>query len=1129
MKTINACCLFALGRTRVVASAVVALLAFAASSSSWAADRTISANYTLTGDETVDGVLTVDNGVTVDLNGFHLTVQGLAGDGTITCDPNFVLSDLTSSSGTVTWSTKAGNATGAASGNGANLFNDSARTANDSNNRILVKKTNLPLAVTYDFGDGTPKAVNKYKMYFTRTSYLERGPKAWTFEGSNDNTTWTSLNSQDNVTWAAWNATTNPYKEFSFDNDTAYRYYRITITASSDTSTANNGPYLEFNQLEYFDTSAQPELRISVPEGAATTNSTVAIAGSVNVVKVGEGEFAEAKAGQTYTGGTVLTEGTYALAGSASLDVSKFTFGTDPAKPVTLSFGERATLNDIPASWYVGDVANVTSTVYKAGGDWDLGGSSLSIGRVPGAVTKFYHAGGSMTLSSYLVVGNGSSTSSHAESGYFEISGGAVTNMHTNLDRTIVGGWSEGTMVVTNGGSYVTKGGIYIGNQASAHGTLDIYDGSTVESATSIVFNYASADSVGVINLKSGGVLSADRMYSGKDGSATCNFDGGTFVVASGASAKKLFSKAEGSGVVAVIVSESGGTIDNNGNASTPEIANTITGTGGLTFTGSGKTTVSADQAYLGTTTVSSGTTLSVNGVTFAGPVAFAAGSTLNIASYTAGVTPLTASALTLPPEGTVGLTYNGGAFPAGVYAICSVADVTAADGAKFAPSTGEETFSWSVSGDKLVLTVGTIPGNLWTGFAGDGKMSSDGNWADGTAPADGEDLDFSGVTVSTTIDADIANATFGAVTMGSGPVVFTNDNMTATSFSDTSRVAVAKDSTVTLVGDLVFGTNEESYVCRYVYEGGKFVVTGDIIATPAQTGALYPHLANNTPGSISAKGLVNNAASDIFCLVQTTYDRGANWLIGEDGISGSKRYILGHSDGGRVTIKATADFTVSADIIQYHRLTLIPDGHEITLGAGVSVHAGGILGGGANGLTTVTGPGKVVVNYNVANLTAFATSQINAFTVADGGTLAIVPGANPSISTTESGKLTVNNGATLQVAASGTVTLGGNLTLQNGAILGFNFTDRTSTPTLAAADGRTVTASGSVNVKVSAADGIWPKGGEKLLTSCGGFMGASVLLSADAPSWTRDGLFVNDGGNIVLTVRPAPLMVIVR
>ena len=1119
------------------------ILAFALAQTAQAADRTISANYTLTGDETVDGVLTVDSGATVDLNGFHLTVQGLAGDGTITGDPNFVLSDLTSPDTTqthVTWITKFDTANATAQGNlrnntttPRNLFNDATPTVNAGDaGRILVSKGNLPLAVTYDFGDGTPKAVNKYKMYFTRTSYLERGPKTWTFEGSNDNATWTSLNSQDNVTWTSWDATTNPCKEFSFDNDTAYRYYRIVFKDSSDTSASNGGPYLEFNQLEYFDTSAKPELRISVPEGASVTNSTVAISGSVNVVKVGEGEFAEAKAGQAYTGDTVLTEGTYALAGMATLDWSKFTFGTDPSKPVTLNFGATATLANIPTSgngWELGNVASITSAVHKAGGDWSLPGK-FTLG-APDAIACVYHEGGTMTTASRFAIGENGP-------GYFEISGGTLkTTGGASTTRPLIGVNTEGTMVVKGGGKLVVENNsLFVGVNSGSVGVITVNDGGEVAVDQDLIYDVNDANAAGSVNLNSGGVLSAQRMYRGKDGSATFNFDGGTLVITSNVEENKLFSRTDGSGEVTVTVSANGGTIDNGGNANSSAIGNTITGAGGLTFTGSGTTRIFADQEYLGTTTVSSGTTLSVPGstsVTFAGPVAFEAGSTLNLAASALGVVPVSASALTLPAEGTVTLTLNGGAFTRGVYAICSAPGVTAADGAKFAPSTGEETTSWSVVGDKLVLTVGTVPGNLWTGLAGDGKMSSNGNWADGTAPTDGEDLDFSGVTASTTIDADIANATFGAVTMGSGAVLFTNDNMRAKSFSDTAKVAVAANSTVTLDGDLVFGTNVESYVCRWINEGGKFVVTGDIIATSAQTGALYPHLANNVPGSISAKGLVNNAASDVFYLVQTTYDRRANWLIGEDGISGSKRYTLGHSGGGRVTIKATADFTVSADIIQYHNLTLIPDGHEITLGADVARHTGGVLGGGyngANGLTTVTGPGKVVVNYNVTNLTSFAASQINAFTVADGGTLVLVPGANTSVSANANGKLTVNGGATLQVAESGTVTLGGNLTLDSGATLGFNFTERDVAPTLAASS---VTASGAVSVKASAADGIWPKGGATpyTLTTGGGFSADGVTVSLDEtskPNWAEN-VDVNAAGNIVLTVKPLRTMILVK
>ena len=1513
-----------------------------AASGAWAADRIITADYTLTDYETVDGVLTVARGVTVDLKGYHLTVQGLAGDGTITTSANYS-SDLTSPGGAVTWSTKAGNATGANGGSGANLFNDSERAANDNgSNRILVKKTNLPLAVTYDFGEGTPKVVNKYKIYFTRTKdFLARGPKTWKFEGSNDSTTWKELHSKDNVTWTAWNATTNPCKEFPFDNDTAYRYYRITITASSDTSTSNGGPYLEFNQLEYF---SSPELHVAVAAGESVTNSTVAIAGSVKVVKDGEGEFAMAK-DETYTGGTVLaegtlaltgtvasfdwskftfgtdaskpvtlrvgegatlspsgtmsigtvagcssklvvdggtvsaaamhigersgsvglvevnggtlsvpndiymgyadnstatltinggtvevgssyqlfsanasgshgtinlnggvlmtkriahyrgsctinfnggtlqanaenadfiksgttvnvgadggtidsgnfavlanvpiggtgamtfkggcsitlgavpsytggtvveagtalklstaavtklaanpvaiiipgggvadgtvvfeatdggtftqaevdamgvtgtdasryalalaeddtkvvvvdthageyvwnggssgaswktsgnwskngvpgnwydstravfehdgdeasvdsavtaasvtfranatvsgsaalaaseivvlngvsatvsaptagviektgpgtltllqdrtdaattlSEGTLALAGTASLDVSRFTLGTDPAKPVTLRIGETATLANIPRGdngWHLGTVA--TSTVYKAGGDWDLSGSKFSLG-APGALASFYHEGGTITTASRFAIGDSLGR------GYFEISGGTIkTTGSATTQRTLIGNTAEGTMVVKSGGNLVVENNdLFVGVSQGGVGVLTVDNGGTVTVTNAVVFNLNSADSSGTVNLKSGGILSAQRMCIGLDGSATFNFDGGTLVITGNNAANKLFSKQDGSGVVTVTVSENGGTIDNGGNANSSAIANTITGAGGLTLTGTGTTRVFADQAYLGTTGVSNGTTLSVTNVTFAGPVSFAAGSTLDLASYTAGVVPLSASALTLPAEGTVGLTLSGGAFPAGVYSICSVAGVTAADGAKFAPSTGDETSSWKVVGGTLVLTVGTVAGNYWTGFAGDGKMSTPGNWADGTAPTDGEDVYFSSVTATTTIDADIANVTFGAVTMGTGAVLFANDNMTAKSFSDMLKVAVGANSTVTIDGDLVFGTNVESVVCRYIYEGGRFVVTGKIIATPEQKGELYAHW--NAPGWISAKGLVNNAPGDKFFLARGSDDWQANWLIGEDGISGTNRYFVGSSGKGTAIIKATADFDVSAVIIQRSNLTLEPNGYVITLGTNVAAYAGGIISGGDNGLTTVTGPGKVVVNYDVTALTTYFTSWHNAFTVADGGTLAIVPGAKPSKSSSATGALTVNSGATLEVAESGTVAIDCKLSLKDSAVLGFNFTTRDEPvldltgKTVSFDEGKTT----NIVVKISAAEGKRPKSGANVLTSGGKFADATVsLLTEEVPGWAK-GVSVVDG-EIVLDVDPAGTRIIVR
>lgn len=422
----------------------------------------------------------------------------------------------------------------------------------------------------------------------------------------------------------------------------------------------------------------------------------------------------------------------------------------------------------------------------------------------------------------------------------------------------------------------------------------------------------------------------------------------------------------------------------------------------------------------------------------------------------------------------------------------------------------------------------GEVRHGVWSGLGATSDFDNPSNWEDGIVPSAGKDIDFSAVPPGVTIAVTGASSgcKFGTARMGANPVTFAG-NIAFAAITDTSKIAVAKDSTVTLDGDLEFGTNVESHVCSFVSEGGKFVVTGKIIATPEQTKNLYP--CENAPGWISAKGLVNNAAGDKFFLVQADNWQ-ANWMIGEDGISGANRYIVGASGKGNATIKATADFAVSSVIIQRHNLVLVPDGHVITLGTSVAAYAGGIISGGDNGLTTVTGPGKVVVNYNVTNLTEWAVSYPNAFTVTDGGTLAIVPGAKPSVSTDNNGTLTVNSGATLEVAESGTVTLGSNLTLADGAALGFNYTARNE-PVLNLT-GKIVTfdegETTNVVVKISAKVGVWPKGGANVLTSGGKFAGVNVSLASGSPKWVQ-GVSVNDDGNIVLTVKPAGTRVIIR
>ena len=207
-------------RTAHRLAAVLAIITAFATTGAWAEDWTVSESTTLTADTTVDA-LTVEEGVTLDLNGYKLYCTSLAGSGTITSSDI----NLATPSGTVTSSPD----TLYSSTTPQMLFD------NDTGNRALLQKVNLPFAVTYDFGVGAEMTINKYKIYGP-SSNATRGPKVWTLDGSTDGDVWTSLDTQSGVTWS-----NGQNKDFPFSNTSVYRYYRITITDSSDTSTKFSG------------------------------------------------------------------------------------------------------------------------------------------------------------------------------------------------------------------------------------------------------------------------------------------------------------------------------------------------------------------------------------------------------------------------------------------------------------------------------------------------------------------------------------------------------------------------------------------------------------------------------------------------------------------------------------------------------------------------------------------------------------------------------------------------------------------------------------------------------------------------------------------------------------------------
>ena len=550
-------------------------------------------------------------------------------------------------------------------------------------------------------------------------------------------------------------------------------------------------------------------------------------------------------------------------------------------------------------------------------------------------------------------------------------------------------------------------------------------------------------------------------------------------------------------------------------------------GSGAVTKVGTGTLTVSRDQATTGGICVNEGT-LAVASATFAGPVAFAADTTLDIVNYD-GHTPLSASALTLPAEGTVALMLNGGAFGKGIYAICSAQGVTVADGGKFAFTTTDgQTGTWSVADGTLLLTVGDISGNCWTGRGGDGKMSTAANWLNGV-PAEGDDIDFSGVSSATTIIADTGR-TFGTATMGDAMITFTNA-LTVAGFSDPLKVTVGADSTVTIDNDVTLDA-EPQRLCYTIMAGGTLHITGSVeIESSSIIYALYSGTSGGTiivDGGIAVSGNGNvwwNARVLALGENGISFTDNAPFLFTVDDAEVyalGERTVLGTEGRGRFRSRYDDVFLCTTQYGSNRPSTITIDGNFN--GVAKKNTGSSAVNFDCWGHWRATGCGKVVCTS--------AVKSNRGLRVYDGATLALNPNTDTFglsdqtfyVYNEDSGTA----GGTLEVASSGTVTLTGDLSLADGTALAFNFTDRSTPPQLALSSGNTLTASGAVNVKISGE--VWPKSGEKILTTCGGFdaEGVTVSLAEGAPMWVN-GLSVNTDGNLVIDVKPKGTMIIIK
>ena len=290
----------------------------------------------------------------------------------------------------------------------------------------------------------------------------------------------------------------------------------------------------------------------------------------------------------------------------------------------------------------------------------------------------------------------------------------------------------------------------------------------------------------------------------------------------------------------------------------------------------------------------------------------------------------------------------------------------------------------------------------------------------------------------------------------------------------------------------------------------GQLVVTG-ACNIETSTDCYLVREADNSGSTMEFGSLYANTPS------KWTYASAKNIIVGAGGIECDRRVqfsscptLYSRTDGFSVT--GSADSGCDSDGLTIHTTQYKTENtparivFDIPLADRYS---------GSKGWVEIKGCGTVLFN----SVSTFS----DGLTVLPGATAAVNSGMRPG-----NGTVTVSGGATLQVAQSGTVALNGGLTLDDGAALGFNFTEKRTVPALNLTS-RTVTLNGDKNVlvKISAEEGIRPKGGATVLTEGGKFTGATVSLAAGAPDWVSRVKVEN--GEIVLDVKPYGAMIFVK
>lgn len=727
------------------------------------------------------------------------------------------------------------------------------------------------------------------------------------------------------------------------------------------------------------------------------------------------------------------------IALSSSLTISQNGTGTLTISGAIAGNNKAITVDGSGNTVISGNITTSTASLTKIGaGTLTLsgtntytGGDNLNGGTV--AVTADANlgaAGHTLSFSSGTLAANGT----------FSLSGNVILNS---------GG---GTINVTNSAT-VTSSGNYTGTgtlSKGGAGTLILGGNNTYTGAT---------------NLNAGTLIASSSNAIGDTSAVTiANVAGTTLVL----STSETIGSLSGGGTTGGNVNLNASPLTTGGNNASTTYGGIISGTGGLTKTGSGVFVLTNNNStYSGLTTVSGGElVMEATGALGTGAVTVANGAMLSL-NNAAGITASSSKTLTLSGTGIT----NQGALNNEVGNNTWQGSITLAGSSTIGINGGNLTLSGAINGNNNTLTL-SGPGNAVLSGILSGTNTALIKTGTGTATLSGANTYGGTTTVSAGVLAITSNTALGSITNGttiansaslalSNNITVSNETLSVAGYGvdygATHSGVIQSSGSNTITGAVAMSLEPNINVTN-----GTLTMSGILSGTSGMSkdgsGTLVLSGANTYNGTVSVNSGVlsvqsNGALGTTSTSVRTTVSSGATVQIGTTSSTlsiGESFTVNGAGVGGNGVLQNTGGNNSISGLI-----SLAADS---TIGAatGTTLSATGVIDGGYN--LTKVGTGTLVLG---------ATNTYTGSTNINGGTVVISSDANlgtpASVATVD--QLTFNNGA-LQTATNVTLNSNRGVTLNSGGGT-INVTSSSATVTyggiVGGAGNLTVSGSGTV------------------------------------------------------------------